>query len=326
MSKKRRYLLCAFVLMSVLGAALYHKELGRIWTGIYQRYFLSEAERVRQKEEQLRQETAAFYACRPEKPLSREELLARAMQNYWRREMERLWALDKALGEDEIPPVTTHITDNTCGLVRDKRGNPLTISRDTCYPWKIREYNSEEKLRARIQAVPYLLKEREKKVKWKAERDSSTGLLVYWLEDGLSTYEYIVQEILHGQVMHPERELPYLPGELKNDRASFSVMHHEGAWISWYGPDCCKLVTYDEIKRKKVLTLEEEDRLHYLPPDIRIEDVPFLQVTYSSVDHTWPNGREGVFYLSRGEIDAIDENFFDYITLFFEVSPCGAIR
>ena len=62
MTQKRRYLLCAFVLMSVLGAALYHKELGRIWAGIYQRYFLSEAERARQKEEQLRQETAAFYA------------------------------------------------------------------------------------------------------------------------------------------------------------------------------------------------------------------------------------------------------------------------
>lgn len=45
MTKKRRYLLCAFVLMSVLGAALYHNELGRIWAGIYQRYFLSEAER-----------------------------------------------------------------------------------------------------------------------------------------------------------------------------------------------------------------------------------------------------------------------------------------
>lgn len=85
-------------------------------------------------------------------------------------------------------------------------------------------------------------------------------------------------------------------------------------------------MTYDEIRGKKVLTLEEEDRLHYLPPDIRIEDVTFLQVTYSLIDRTWHNGREGVFYLSRGEIDAIDENFFDYIMLFFEVSPCGAIR
>lgn len=81
------------------------------------------------------------------------------MQNYWRREMERLWALDKALGEDEFPPVTTDITDNTCGLVRDKRGNPLTISRDTCYPWKITEYDTLEKLRTRIQDVPDLLTE-----------------------------------------------------------------------------------------------------------------------------------------------------------------------
>lgn len=323
---KKRIISCFLVpaFAAGLGAALYHKELGRIWAGIYQRYFLSEAERARQKEEQLRQETAAFYACRPEKPLSREELLARAMQNYWRREMERLWALDKALGEDEIPPVTTHITDNTCGLVRDKRGNPLTISRDTCYPWKIREYNSEEELRAKIRAVPYLLEERWKKVKWKEERDSNTGLLVGRLEDGLSTYEYIVQEILHGQVMHPERELPYLPGELKNDRASFSVIHHEGARTSWYGPDCCKLVTYDEIKEKEVLFLK--GRAHYLPPDIRIEDVTFLQVTSGLIDHTWHNGREGVFYLSRGEIYGIDEDSFDYTTLFFEVSPCGAIR
>ena len=76
MTRKRRYFLCAFVLMSVLGATLYHNELGRIWTGIYQRYFLSEAERARQKEEQLRQEAAAFFVCRPEKPLSREELFA----------------------------------------------------------------------------------------------------------------------------------------------------------------------------------------------------------------------------------------------------------
>ena len=110
---KKRIIPCFLVLTFAagLGAALYHKDLSRIWAGIYQRYFLSEAERARQKEEQLRQETAAFYACRPEKPLSREELLARAMQNYWRREMDALWAVDKALGEDQIPPVTTQRKD-----------------------------------------------------------------------------------------------------------------------------------------------------------------------------------------------------------------------
>ena len=157
-------------------------------------------------------------------------------------------------------------------------------------------------------------------MKWKAERDSSTGLLVYWLEDGLSTYEYIVQEILHGQVMHPERELPYSPEDLKGGRAGFAVMHHGGAWISWYEPDCCRLVSYDEIKEKEVLFLK--DRAQYLPPDIRIEDVPFLQVTSSSVDRTWHNGRGGVFYLSMGEIYGYPADF----TRIFEVSPCGAIR
>ncbi len=307
MTQKRRYLLCAFVLMSVLGAALYHKELGRIWAGIYQRYFLSEAERARQKEEQLRQEAAAFFACKPEKPLSREEVFARAMQNYWRREMERLWALDKALGEDEFPPVTTDITDNTCGLVRDKRGNPLTISRDTCYPWKITEYGTLEKLRARIQDVPDLLTEW-----WSTNKQASAD----------NTYDIIVREILRGQVIHPERELPYSPEDLKGGRAGFAIIRHDGPGIWWYEPDCCKLMTYGELpeKDRKSDPFWISPYLRYLPLGTRIEDVMFLTVMTYPVDTTWPNGRNGTLYLDRGKLY---ENY--PITFYFIVSPCGAI-
>ncbi len=307
MTKKRRYLLCAFVLMSVLGAALYHNELGQIWAGIYQRYFLSEAERARQKEEALRQEAAAFFACKPEKPLSREKLFARAMQNYWRREMERLWALDKALGEDEFPPVTTDITDNTCGLVRDKRGNPLTISRDTCYPWKITEYDTLEKLRTRIQDVPDLLTEW-----WSTNKQASAD----------NTYDIIVREILRGQVIHPERELPYSPEDLKGGRAGFAIIRHDGPGIWWYEPDCCKLMTYGELpeKDRKSDPFWISPYLRYLPPGTRIEDVMFLTVMTYPVDTTWPNGRNGTLYLDRGELY---ENY--PITFYFIVSPCGAI-
>ena len=98
-------------------------------------------------------------------------------------------------------------------------------------------------------------------------------------------------------------------------------MRHSGPSIWWYEPDCCKLVTYDELPEdRKSDPFWISPYLRYLPLGTRIEDVMFLTVMTYIVDTTWPNGRNGTLYLDRGELY---ENY--PITFYFIVSPCGAV-
>ena len=94
--------------------------------------------------------------CREAEPaLSDGELFARAMQDYWQREMHGLWGKDESLNHN-YPGANgnIHVTDSDCGLIRDTAGQPLHIERDTCYPFRLDKYNTLDRLTERLKAVP----------------------------------------------------------------------------------------------------------------------------------------------------------------------------
>ena len=94
-----------------------------------------------------------FMACNLSKDaIPKEKLFELAMQDYWKRRMENFWEYDR-LFESEYD-MATNISDEGCGLERDRFGYPLyRFKTRRCYPWVMRKYNTIPKLEARIAEI-----------------------------------------------------------------------------------------------------------------------------------------------------------------------------
>ena len=106
-------------------------------------------------EAKVKQWVAEKLSCTPPTPLSQGELFALAMQDYWKKMLLGLWEEDKESNKFYSQDgFEIHITDSDCGLIRDRKGNPLKIDRKTCYPWKMGKYDTLEKLQVQLKNVP----------------------------------------------------------------------------------------------------------------------------------------------------------------------------
>ena len=255
--------------------------------------------------DQYRQRLADFFACVPEKPLPPDELFALAMQDYWKNRIDALWINDKGINE-EYPMLggEINITDRECGLIRDKKGKPVYIRDDTCYPWKIKDYPTLDALRQRLKDP-------------RRFQDSPKNKDMF-------LYDRIVQYALHGQVNRPNEEQLYNK-EHYNSQVDFAVIHKFGDRILWYPQDCCRLSPYFEANTESIsrggLTLDLGIK-EYLPKNVNIDDLYFLRITYKTIDSLLTrSSMGGVFELRLGKID---ENT-KFHNKYYVVSPCGMV-
>ena len=274
-----------------------------------------------QKKNARTQRIVEAIRCREAEPaLSDGELFARAMQDYWQREMHGGGGKDESLNHN-YPGANgnIHVTDSDCGLIRDTAGQPLRIERDTCYPFRLDKYNTLDRVTERLKAVP--------------EFGAKYGFDQPGRHAGGWIYDAIVGELLQGRVSHPDREQLYLP-EHADGRANFAVLFKRGSSIRWYGPDCCRLVNRDEaeaevqdLRRRLAQWIIDADVFDdsYLSPELRktldMGKLRFLRVSYHDVDFTLDAGQGGAYALARGRVD----NFNLDVTKYYFVSSCGQI-
>ena len=262
-----------------------------------------------------RQAIAAASVCK-QVPKSDGERFALTMREYWQREIQSLWQQDARLNQYYLGAQgRIDVTDKDCGLIRDGAGNPQRIGRDTCYPWKLEEYNTLDKLTERLKLVP--------------EFGATRGFAQPTSHEGGWIYDEIVRGLLGGEVNHPETEALYLP-EHAGGKTGFAVLHKRGNAVRWYGPDCCRLVSIAEGE-EQWRDLRKDDAKQAvqislvgtisLPPGIAKEDLRYLRVSYRDVDFNLTSGQGGVNALGKGEID----DFNLYVFKYFLVSPCGVI-
>ena len=160
-----------------------------------------------------------FMACNlPKDAIPKEELFELAMQDYWKRRMENFWEYDR-LFESEYD-MATNISDEGCGLERDRFGYPLyRFKTRRCYPWVMRKYNTIPKLEARIAEI------------------------------GEESYNYdiLIKDLLSGEVYDPFNDPPLYAGKNYNQNADFSVVMRNGLDTIWFPQDCCRLYSFDEM-------------------------------------------------------------------------------
>lgn len=267
-------------------------------------------------EAKVKQWVAKTLSCKPQAPLSQGELFALAMQDYWKKFLRGLWEQDQSL--NEFYPLrggAINVTDSDCGLIRDKKGNPMRIDRKTCYPWKMGKYDTLEKLQEQLKNVP----EHFKGVSEFNKVHQNPG---GWI------YDEIVQSVLQGEVYSPDEGVLYQP-EHHNQDADFALLGKNGPSIYWYPRDCCRLMSYSEV-------LAEQERLNPpprtgifsvlltssdLPPGTRMEALHFLRVKRMAIDGNLGSDQGGAGLFKRGEI----KKRRLFITDYFAVSPCGEV-
>lgn len=158
-----------------------------------------------------------WHSCQPEKPLSKGEIYAKAMQEYWYRKMEWVLNFDKYNDENMglIDGFRHRENANMCSIEDDK------FESDFCYPWVIN--------------FPTLDKMLEKHYNILYKIDN------YYLE--------FIKGELNGKPYKPEENDFLYQSKHYNENTSFSLIHHYYSRLSMYESDCCKLVDYDDYQK-----------------------------------------------------------------------------
>jgi hypothetical protein len=251
-----------------------------------------------------------FMACNlPKDAIPKEELFELAMQDYWKRRMENFWEYDR-LFESEYD-MATNISDEGCGLERDRFGYPLyRFKTRRCYPWVMRKYNTIPKLEARIAEI------------------------------GEESYNYdiLIKDLLSGEVYDPFNDPPLYAGKNYNQNADFSVVMRNGLDTIWFPQDCCRLYSFDEMVKEYILlgslspTLSDKyTSYEYLDKMLATrgltdKDIYYLRIIYRDID-----GNVGapnyIQYLNSGIYTKYNEGsrYRNYIFFYFPVSYCGTL-
>ena len=251
-----------------------------------------------------------FMACNlPKDAIPKEELFELAMQDYWKRRMEYFWEYDR-LFESEYD-MATNISDEGCGLERDRFGYPLyRFKTRRCYPWVMRKYNTIPKLEARIAEI------------------------------GEESYNYdiLIKDLLSGEVYDPFNDPPLYAGKNYNQNADFSVVMRNGLDTIWFPQDCCRLYSFDEMVKEYILlgslspTLSDKyTSYEYLDKMLATrgltdKDIYYLRIIYRDID-----GNVGapnyIQYLNSGIYTKYNEGsrYRNYIFFYFPVSYCGTL-
>lgn len=245
------------------------------------------------REEQRRQEFLKQASCTPEKPLSKGEIYALAMQDYWKIQMNELWGAEEEISQlkeegqfsDEIP---SDINEQICQLERDKDGKPLRFGNKACYPWKLTEYDTFEKLQ-----------------EWKDSGGKAENL------------EDLFGNEWRGEYYDPAKGFLQQP-DFYNKESDFAVVQRDFNGTVWYPKDCCQLFNYNEMTGRGM------DGIGYgniwpqtVENELYFKKIYFLSIHSISIDNDVRTKR-GIEFLPYPQ---------DYMfpIIIFPVSPCGKI-
>ena len=179
MTRKRIWLLFISILLAAAYYLWSHWNACQPWTYIRNLLSLPVSEHCLTPKDK-------FMACNlPKDAIPKEELFELAMQDYWKRRMENFWEYDR-LFESEYD-MATNISDEGCGLERDRFGYPLYhFKTKHCYPWIMKKYNTIPKLETRIEEI----------------RENSYN------------YNILVKDLLSGEVYDPFNDPHYILEEI----------------------------------------------------------------------------------------------------------------
>lgn len=303
MTRKRIWLLFISILLAAAYYLWSHWNACQPWTYIRNLLSLPVSEHCLTPKDK-------FMACNLSKDaIPKEKLFELAMQDYWKRRMENFWEYDR-LFESEYD-MATNISDEGCGLERDRFGYPLyRFKTRRCYPWVMRKYNTIPKLEARIAEI------------------------------GEERYNYdtLVKDKLSGEVYDPFNDPPLYAGKNYNQNADFSVVMRNGLDTIWFPQDCCRLYSFDEMVKEYILlgslspTLSDKyTSYEYLDKMLATrgltdKDIYYLRIIYRDID-----GNVGapnyIQYLNSGIYTKYNEGsrYRNYIFFYFPVSYCGTL-
>ena len=303
MTRKRIWLLFISILLAAAYYLWSHWNACQPWTYIRNLLSLPVSEHCLTPKDK-------FMACNLSKDaIPKEKLFELAMQDYWKRRMENFWEYDR-LFESEYD-MATNISDEGCGLERDRFGYPLyRFKTRRCYPWVMRKYNTIPKLEARIAEI------------------------------GEESYNYdiLIKDLLSGEVYDPFNDPPLYAGKNYNQNADFSVVMRNGLDTIWFPQDCCRLYSFDEMVKEYILlgslspTLSDKyTSYEYLDKMLATrgltdKDIYYLRIIYRDID-----GNVGapnyIQYLNSGIYTKYNEGsrYRNYIFFYFPVSYCGTL-
>lgn len=234
-------------------------------------------------------------SCRPKQPLSQGELYALAMQDYWRIRTDRLRTADsriiKAKKEQEIiDEIPDNINRKICGLKWDKEAKNWRFEKRICYPWKLEEFDTYEKI-------------------------------VTWYEEGnrAENLEELLHEKWHGEIYDPKKGFLHQP-DFYHQESSFAVIQRDDNGTRWYPKDCCRLIDDKEAKLKKSEQVVVHDWIIKQFPETRkvLPNLNYLAIKSKLIDYNVRFEKGIEFTPRRNDV----EKYFTYI---YMVNSCGKI-
>ncbi len=158
--------------------------------------------------------------CVPDKPVNWGEIYSQDMQKSFKKILNEIWTADEHANHNEPDwGLHDHIYDKSCKIIRPFWSEP-TLGSKSCLPWKIKTYDTIDKV-----------------VQWRETGEIS------------NTFEELVGKHWQGEAFDPRVENPFKP-EWYNQDADFALIMRFGHFTKFYPKDCCKFMTFDEMKQE----------------------------------------------------------------------------
>ncbi len=158
--------------------------------------------------------------CVPDKPVNWGEIYSQYTHKSFKESFNEIWTADEHANRDESDwGLHDNIYDKSCKIIRPFWGEP-TLGSKSCLPWKIKTYDTIDKV-----------------VQWRETGEIS------------NTFEELVGKHWQGEAFDPRVENPFKP-EWYNQDADFAVIMRNGHTTWFYPKDCCKFMTFDEMKQE----------------------------------------------------------------------------
>lgn len=189
-------------------------------------------------------------SCVHEKPLSKGELYARGMQDYFKLRMNDILKSHEDINEeyDAIVGEYNPFYTKSCGIL-ENADNVSHFASQVCFPYKITTYDTLDKLKQ-------------------------------WHKHGIGTTDYmqLISKYWQGKAFDPYQDMVYKP-EWYNHAADFAIVQHIGHTITYYPKDCCKLMDFNEINQAR-----EWASHHYRENEQLYKPFYFLKIDSITVD------------------------------------------
>ena len=253
-------------------------------------------------DEEIRQKYIEILSCTPEQPIDKKVIFAEAMKQYWQYRMNDLWTQDKTLNEVHNFGYQVNVVERHCGLKFDKKGKPLEITKETCYPW----------------VTPY-----------KDLEELFQALVTHKIESKWSHEEYVYSAF--RQRMYSLNAKPYKP-EIDDNiylgEHNFSIIKRDNETSTHFYPaDCCRLLSYRDIENE-ISEFDKRRTLPYTLPQEILKNIHFLEIKRYYIDRVQEDrAYEGLgSNLGSSNYDRKDE-FFEtkekYGYSYYPISLCG---